>query len=271
MSARSLIAMLALVVFSAVQLCTCASVSQAAEIADLPAASGGTMHIWFDSPPHPSAVAIMLIGGDGAIPFEPDGSLKGGRSTLIRTRQLWLDQGIAVLISNRPSALAVRLSFRLTEAYAQDARSMIDFARARTSAPIWLLGHSLGSIAVASVASRLTGGEIAGVVFIGPTIHHFPADGLTEVVFDAPLDRINVPALVVTHAHDTCPPTSPDGPAQLRAALTGSPATNLFVFEGGEPSGGPCDPTALHSLVGLDAEFVARVAGWMRDQMHSQQ
>ena len=82
MSARSLIAMLALVVFSAVQLCTCASVSQAAEIADLPAASGGTMHIWFDSPPHPLAVAIMLIGGDGAIPFEPDGSLKGGRSTL---------------------------------------------------------------------------------------------------------------------------------------------------------------------------------------------
>ncbi|MGD0110023.1 MAG: hypothetical protein ABSC06_39305 [Rhodopila sp.] len=91
-------------------------------------------------------------------------------------------------------------------------------------------------------------------------------DALTEAVFDMPLAAIDVPALVVTHAHDACPTTSPDGPARLRAALTGSPATDLFVFDGGNPSGGPCDPTALHSLVGLDSEFVARVAGWMRSR-----
>jgi hypothetical protein len=37
----------------------------------------------------------------------------------------------------------------------------------------------------------------------------------------------------------------------------------VFLFKGGEPSGAPCDPTALHSFVGLDPEFVERVAAWM--------
>ena len=65
--------------------------SWAVEVADLPSASGGTQHVWYDAPANPSAVAIIFIGGDGVVPFEADGSLKGGRSTLVRTRQLWLD------------------------------------------------------------------------------------------------------------------------------------------------------------------------------------
>ncbi|MGD0109147.1 MAG: hypothetical protein ABSC06_34695 [Rhodopila sp.] len=94
--------------------------SPAAEIADLPSANGGTQHIWYDAPADPRAVAIMFIGGDGVIPWEADGSLKGGRSTLVRTRQLWLDQGIAVLIAGKPTWLTVAYSYRLTDAYARD-------------------------------------------------------------------------------------------------------------------------------------------------------
>jgi pimeloyl-ACP methyl ester carboxylesterase len=270
MSAKPLTTMLAMLFLFAAQCTADASASQAAEVADLPAASGGTMHVWFDSPAHPWAVAITLIGGDGAIPFEPDGSLKGGRSTLIRTRQVWLEHGLAVLIVNRPSALATRYAFRESDTYANDVRALIDFARARSSTPVWVLGHSLGTNAVASVAARLTDGQIAGVVFIAATINRIPDSGITETVFDVPLARIDVPTLVVTHAHDACPAASPEGSARLRATLTGSPRTDLFVFDGGEPSGGPCDPTALHSLVGLDTEYVARISAWMREHTHIQ-
>lgn len=236
--------------------------SRAVEVADLPSASGGTQHVWYDSPTKPAAVAIIFIGGDGVVPFEADGSLKGGRSILVRTRQLWLDHGIAVLIPGKPSSLAGVFSYRLSDAYAQDIRALVDFARAHASAPVWLFGHSLGTIAVASGGSHLTHGEIAGVVFAAPTINHIPPN-ITETVFDAPLAVINVPALVVAHSQDSCSTTAPDGPARLRAALTGSSKSDIFSFNGGEPSGGPCDPTALHSFVGLDAEFVDRVAAWV--------
>jgi pimeloyl-ACP methyl ester carboxylesterase len=172
---------------SAVLLGFSAGRSPAAEIADLPSANGGTQHIWYAAPADPWAVAIMFIGGDGVIPWEADGSLKGGRST----RQLWLDQGIAVLIAGKPTWLTVAYSYRLTDAYARDIRSLVDFARARAPVPVWLLGHSLGNNAVASGASRLTQGEIAGVVFVSPTTHHGPQDALTEAVFDM-------------HRHDRC-------------------------------------------------------------------
>ena len=168
-----------------------------------------------------------------------------------------------MLIPGKPSSLAGVYSYRLSDTYAQDIRALVDFARAHASVPVWLFGHSLGTIAVASGASRLTHGEIAGVVFAAPTANHIPPN-ITESVFDAPLAAINVPALVTAHEKDSCGTSAPDAPARLRAALTGSPKTDVFLFNGGEPSGGPCDPTALHSFVGLDAEFVDRVAAWMR-------
>jgi hypothetical protein len=240
-----------------------ASPALAVEVADLPSASGGTQHVWYDAPANPWAVAIMFAGGDGVIPFEADGSLKGGRSPFLRTRQLWLDQGIAVLIPGKPSSLAGVFSYRMTDAYAQDIRALVDFARARASAPVWLMGNSNGTGAVAFGASRLTHGEIAGVVFAAPVSQLVPRK-TTELAFDAPVAAVNVPALVIAHEQDSCPGSPPETPARLRAALTSAPVTELFLFTGGEPSGGPCDPTSLHAFVGIDTDFVKRVAAWMR-------
>jgi len=265
-AARPLLTMLLVLSLSAALLGVSAGPSPAAEVADLPSASGGTQHVWYDSPTNPWAVAIMFVGGNGKVPFEADGSLKGGVGTLTRTRQLWLDQGVAVLIPGKPSSITVEYAYRLTAEYSQDMRSLVNFARAHASAPIWLLGHSSGTNAAAHGASQLVGGEIAGVVFVSPVSQHGPSEKLTEAVVDVPLAAIKVPALVVAHQQDACPNTPPDGATRLRAALTGSPATELFLLDGGQPSGGPCDPTALHSLVGLDAEFVARVVGWMRSR-----
>lgn len=233
----------------------------AVEVADLPSASGETQHVWYDAPAKPWAVAIMFTGGSGVIPFEADGSFKGGRGPLTRTQQLWLDQGIAVLIPGRPR-LSVD-SYRLTDAYVQDIRALVDFARTRASAPVWLIGNSMGTEAVASGASRLTHGEIAGVVFAAPVSHLVPRKA-TESVLDPPLAAINVPVLVVAHKQDDCSSAPPETPARLRAALTSAPVTELFLFAGGEPSGGPCDPTSLHAFVGLDVDLVKRVAAWMR-------
>ena len=203
----------------------------------------------------------MFAGGNGVLPFEADGSLKGGLSTLVRSRQRWVDQGLAVVIPNRPASVS-EFNYRLTDAYGHDIATLIDFASSHWSAPIWLLGHSLGSLAVVSGASGPSAAKVAGIVVAGGT---FFRNGVKQTVYDAPPAAIHVPVLITQHEHETCGPSSPEGAASFRTALTGSPATDLMLFTGGEPSGGPCDPTALHSYVGLDAQFVARVTAWMHD------
>ena len=180
---------------------------------------------------------------------------------LVRSRQKWVDQGIAVVIPNRPASVS-EFNFRLTDAYSHDIVTLIDFASSRWSAPIWLLGHSLGSLAVVSGASGPSATKVAGIVVAGGT---FFTNGVKQTVYDTPLAAVHVPVLITEHEHETCGPSSPEGAASFRTALIGSLTTDLMLFTGGEPSGGPCDPTALHSYVGLDAQFVARVSAWMRD------
>lgn len=77
----------------------------AAETVDLPAAEGGTMRIWYDSPTTPWAAVISFVGADGDIGLMPDGQFKLGSYFLARTRQYWRDRGVAVVLPDKLALL----------------------------------------------------------------------------------------------------------------------------------------------------------------------
>ncbi len=106
----------------------------AAEMADLPSAFGGTQRVWYEAPANAWAVGILFMGGDGNAAIAPDGSIRRSGNFLVRTRQLWLVQGIAVLIPDKPAVLSELYGHRLTPAYAQDIRAMVSFAQSRSHA-----------------------------------------------------------------------------------------------------------------------------------------
>lgn len=237
----------------------------AAEVADLPSAAGGTQRVWFETPANPWAVAILFMGGDGNAGITPEGGFTRGGNFLIRTRQLWLSQGIAVVIPDKPANLPELYGNRLHPAYARDIATQVAFARGRSRAPIWLIGTSQGSNAVAAGAASLTGGQIAGAVFSSSVTQIGGRAQMTDTVFGARLSAINVPALIVAHQEDGCRVTPASDAPRLRAALTGSPRTEILLFTGGSPPrSGPCDPFSQHGYLGIEQDVVTRIVAWMR-------
>jgi hypothetical protein len=237
----------------------------AAEVADLPSALGGTQRVWYDAPANPWALAILFMGGDGNAGLTPEGGISRGGNFLVRTRQLWLTQGIAVLIPDKPAGLPELYGHRLSPGYARDIATLVGYARTRSRAPIWLIGTSQGSNAVATGAASLTHGEIAGAVFSSSVTQPGGRAQMTDTVFGARLSAINVPSLVVAHQDDGCRLTPPADAPRLRAALTGAPRTEIMLFAGGNPPrSGPCEAMAQHGYFGIEQEVVARIAAWMR-------
>jgi pimeloyl-ACP methyl ester carboxylesterase len=136
----------------------------------------------------PRAVVFVFAGGDGAVAFTPAGQFTHlGGNFLLRTQASWLAQGFAFATLGSPSSL---LGQRHTPAYAATIGRAIDFIRTKTTAPIWLIGTSMGSIAAANGAASLPG-RVAGVVLTSSVAGQSRAG---ETVFDSNLGAIAVPA-----------------------------------------------------------------------------
>lgn len=51
----------------------------------------------------------------------------------------------------------------------------------------------------------------------------------------------------------------------LLGALTAAPRRQLLTFQGGDPPRStPCEALSAHGFLGLDAQVVAGIAGWIR-------
>lgn len=218
---------------------------------------GGTQ-LLYNGPAKPRAVVFVFAGGDGAVAFTPAGQFtRLGGNFLLRTQSLWLAQGFAFATLASSSSL---LGQRHTPAYAATIGRAVDFIRTRTSAPIWLVGTSMGSIAAANGAASLPG-KVAGVVLTSSVAGANRASG--ETVFDSNLGAIAVPALVVSNRGDTCPVAGPGFAPQILAALARAPRKDIIYVESHQLQSDPCEAMSPHGYLGIEADVVQRVAAWM--------
>lgn len=217
---------------------------------------GGTQ-LLYNGPAAPRAVVFVFAGGDGAVAFTPAGQFtRLGGNFLLRTQSLWLAQGFAFATLGSPSSL---LGQRHTPAYAATIGRAIDFIRTKTTAPIWLIGTSMGSIAAANGAASLPG-KIAGVVLTSSVAGPSRAG---ETVFDSNPGAIAVPALVVANRGDTCPSAGPGFAPQILAALARSPRKDVIYFESHQSQSEPCEAMSPHGYLGIESDVVQRIAGWI--------
>lgn len=227
--------------------------------ADIPLASG-SQRVVFAVPASPRAILIMLPGGDGIVDIGPNGAIgRGGQNFLIRTLPLWLAQGFAVEILGSPQNEPL-MGRRHTPAYAAAIDRAVDFARSRVNAPVWLVGTSQGSTAAANGAAHL-GGKLAGLV-LSSSVTRQNLSG--ETLFDAEPGLIAVPALIVANAGDTCRSTPPGDAQTIASHLVRSPRKDVIVVQSTESRSDPCQAMSPHGFLGIEAEVVQRVAGWIR-------
>src|SRR5438105_4104845 len=145
--------------------------------------------------PMAMAATASQASGDG---IGPSGTATN-RNFLVRTLPLWVAQGFAVVILGSPNG-APLLGQRHTPDYLAAIDRVVDFARSRANAPIWLVGTSQGSTAAVNGAAHLDG-KIAGVVLTSSVTR---PNRSGETVFDSEPGLVAQPALIVANQGDTC-------------------------------------------------------------------
>jgi dienelactone hydrolase len=243
-----------------------AAAEVAARVIDVPSRAGVTQRFLYVAPQAPVAALVVFAGGDGGLDIGPDGTIHAlGGNFLVRSRDLFVESGLAVAIVDAPSdrRRPPHLNgFRQTNEHVADVKAVIAWLRQEAKVPVWLIGTSRGTQSAAFVATRLppAAGGADGLILTSTIV----TDPKGRPVPAMELSSIGVPVLVVHHEQDACALCAFDEVPRMMPKLAGAPRKELVTFRGGETRGDPCEAFAYHGFNGLEKAVVARVARWVR-------
>ena len=236
----------------------------AQRVEDIPTRPGVFQRMVVLSPHNPKAALILFAGGHGGLQIFPNGSFKWGkRNFLVRTRQLFADQGLLVVVVDGPSdrqRTPYLSGFRQKPEHVVDIKAAIAWVREQAKVPVWLVGTSRGTQSAAFVATQLTGLDGPDGLVLTSTI--LTADKGRPVPA-MPLGKLRIPVLVVHHEQDGCRHCLFKDVPTLMEKLDRVPKKQLLSFKGGENRGAPCKALAYHGFNGLEREVVAQIASWI--------
>ncbi len=238
--------------------------AQTARVIDLPTRLGVTQRLLVLGPAEPRATVILFAGGHGGLQIADDGTLQWGRGNfLVRSRQLFADQGLRVVLIDAPSDRQrppYLAGYRQTPEHVADVKAVIAWARQQAPRPVWLIGTSRGTQSVAHVATQLNGADAPDGLVLTASIL---SDDRGRPVPEMPIDQLRLPVLVVHHEQDGCRHCAYAGVSRLMERLTQASRKSLIAMTGGTDRGDPCEAAGHHGFAGLEAEVVARTARWI--------
>lgn len=209
-------------------------------------------------PSDPMAVAIYFRGGEGL----------GG--TMAFDYMLGRHGIVFAIVdppSDKPHGFIIG-GARSGAEHVADVDAVIRYLRQETALPVWLIGHSLGSVSVANVATRSTE-AIDGVVFLSPLTYLEPGRSHPYgdwLVTEFPLRRIQIPVLAITHASDPCRTTPPWGAAMIVRQATHAPVKVSKLIDGGfDDTSDPCTGNGYHTFAGTRPEVADAIAAFIRE------
>jgi hypothetical protein len=213
----------------------------------------------------PLASTVLFMGGDGKLGgFQPNGDPVRGGNFLVRSRSVFLSQGMTVAVVDAPSDRQEGpglVGFRQSPAHMQDIVAVMRHLRQQARVPVWLVGTSLGSISVAAAAIRIREEGPDGIVLTSSVVNPSFLGSLPS----HRLGEIKVPTLVVHHEKDECKESLFRDVPPVVAAITGAPRKELITFrDGGPPKGDPCEPWGYHGYPGIESRVVIRITDWIK-------
>ncbi len=236
----------------------------AQRVVDIPTRPGVTQRFLLIAPESPKAAVILFAGGHGGLRINDGGGFGWGSGNfLVRTRQLFADQGLAVVVVDAPSDRQNLNGFRQTPEHAADIKAVIAWLRGQVKAPVWLVGTSRGTQSAAYIATQLTDGRGPDGIVLTSTIL---TDPRSKPVPDMKVKTLKIPVLVVHHEEDRCRHCLYSDMPRLMNELAGLPRKELVAFKGGNNVGDPCEARAYHGFNGLETEVVGKIAAWITTQ-----
>ena len=234
------------------------------KVVNIPTRPGVTQRMLVISPSEPQAAVVLIPGGHGGLQVFSNGSMKWGEGNfLVRTRQLFAEQGLLVAVIDAPSdrqSAPFLQGFRQKPEHAADLKAVIAWLRETAKVPVWLVGTSRGTQSAGYAATELTGPEGPDGIVLSSTIL---ADDKGRPVPAMPLGKIRVPVLVVHHEQDGCTHCAFAEIPALMGKLATAPKTQLLSFKGGQNQGDPCEAFSYHGFNGLERDVVQQTAAWI--------
>jgi pimeloyl-ACP methyl ester carboxylesterase len=207
----------------------------------------------------------MLPGGSGDVGLTRGGDVRHNDNFVVRTRELWNARGYAVLIPDSINRANLR-GMRSSPQYARLVNSLIGFAHDQVAAPEFLLGTSQGSIAAMNGAAHTPPGTLAGVIL---TESVSVMGGGHETVFDADLEEVRVPALVLANQDDRCDVAPPAMAPKIAAAMSHDPDVKVVTVSGGvSKSSKDCGSLTPHGYYRIENQVVNLISDWMQSHLH---
>ncbi len=247
-----------------ITLATPATAQTTQSVVDIPSRPGVSQRLLLLTPPSPKAAVILLAGGHGGLQIFQNGTFRWGAGNfLVRSRQLFADQGLTVAVLDAPSdrqSPPFLNGFRQTTEHATDIKAAIAWLREQTQRPIWLIGTSRGTQSAAFAALELAGRDGPDGLVLSSSI---VTDRRERSVAAMPLGQLRIPVLVVHHEQDACALCRFSEAASMMERLTQSPRKQLLPFRGGENQGDPCEAFAYHGFNGIEADVVTQTTAWI--------
>jgi pimeloyl-ACP methyl ester carboxylesterase len=236
------------------------------QIFDIPTRNGVTNRIMVLSPPHPQATLILMAGGHGGLQLQPNGSFKWGSGNfLVRSRQLFAQEGVAVIVVDAPSDRQVApflMGFRQSVEHAEDLRAVISWARDHWQVPVWVVGTSNGTLSAVWVATQLQGQDAPNGIVLTSSVLRLPSRRGPSVP-EMALGSIHIPVLVVHHERDACEWCPFSQIQSLMDKLKAVTQAELITFTTGLAWGGPCESFHYHGFNAIEPEVTHRIVQWI--------
>jgi len=238
--------------------------AHAQQVIDLPTRPGVTQRLLVLAPANAKAAVILFTGGDGLLGLDATGRLQRGGNFLVRSRQLFADQGLVTVVVDAPSDKQryPHLSGQRQNAdHVADIRAVMDWLRGQHKLPLWLIGTSRGTQSAAFIATQLAPAEGGpdGIVLTATILR----DPRSRAVPEMALEKLRIPVLVAHHRADECRVCLFSDMPLLMNRLAHLQRKDLLVFEGGLNVGDPCEARAWHGFNGIEQDVVAQIARWI--------
>jgi pimeloyl-ACP methyl ester carboxylesterase len=231
------------------------------EVVDLPT-RGVSERMVVIATAQPKAAVILLAGGQGRVKIFDNGSIRNEGNFLVRTRSLFAQHDLAVVVLDAPSDQSSGMSrtFRESANHVTDLSTVIEWARAKWHKPVWLVGTSRGTQSAAYVAVALTNDarEPDGIVLTSSILDRSNRDPGTPVQ-EQPLGKLKIPVLVVHHEEDPCPVCNPS----LLRDIKLPPKGTIIMERGGVSNGDPCEAFSHHGYNGIEGTVVADISAFI--------
>lgn len=220
--------------------------------------------LWLEEPDNPSHIIIIFAGGNGLLKITENGIRKKNGNFQVRTRDMFVDQGMAVVVVDTPDDQKNLYRFRKTSEHAQDIKAVMDFMRKRLPGkPLWLVGTSRGTLSVANTAARIHGKETPNGIVMTSSVTIQSNRGL-DSLDDIDLSAITAPTLIVHHEDDGCYVTPYDDAELLLPSLISVKTKAFMPFRGGETEGNPCKGKSYHGFLGIEKQVMTSIIDWVK-------